>query len=437
MRRLNKKGLSGIVTTVLLIMLVFIAIGAVWVVVGNLIEKSSEGISLDLLTLDLEIVSAKINFSNGVATVRVKRNVGGGDIVGIKFIVEDNFGTDIFEEKFGSFQELEERTFTLDLTQSEFLTLYEIHKISIASIYSSTSGTTELTGSISDSVEGLNSELDSLGGTEEGEEIDYCTNDAGCPDDTPVANTEVCNNELTQVIQAVTTWSCLTEAATCINEVESQVKTTCLPEEYCFDGECVPDEVGCTNETVAIDCGVDRLVGYLYCSESIKENVLQDYRTYTCNEGLCQSSSAEQLIEDCSIENPGYQCVNGACVDTPECTSDGDCEIPEFCNDLGVCELEVALNTGVVGSIWPFNIGEYFDSVDLPTQSEDGDYNNHFIIFPQSDEDGCLFLTEHVYPEETGNAYVRIGATKTNITSGINYEIWKRDYICSQTSYYL
>jgi len=50
-----------------------------------------------------------------------------------------------------------------------------------------------------------------------------------------------------------------------------------------------------------------------------------------------------------------------------------------------------------------------------------------------------LLLTEHVYPEigTNNNAYVRMNESQTNISSGVYYEIWQRDYICSQTSYYL
>jgi len=121
MRELNKKGLSGVVATVLLVVLILVAIVTIWVVVGNLIDKSVDKISLDSLTLDLEIVSARINFSNGEATIRVRRNTGGGDIVGIKFLVQDTLGSDIFERKFTSFEELEERTFILDLTHTPAL----------------------------------------------------------------------------------------------------------------------------------------------------------------------------------------------------------------------------------------------------------------------------------------------------------------------------
>lgn len=439
MRRLNKKGLSGIVTTLLLVMLIIIAIGAVWITVNNLIEKSSEGVSFDVLTIDLEIVSAKINFSDGKATIRVRRNVGEGEVVGIKFLVEDTLGSDVFERKFESFQELEERTFILDLTESEFLLLTDINKISIAAIYKSATGVKELIGIISDSVEGLNDKIDNPR-DDQGPEVDYCTDDEGCPADSPVIGSEVCNLDNTQVFHSLYTWDCLMEVGICLDgDPISQVKTYCTPEQHCFEGVCIPNDVTCTQETIEIDCGIDGLVGELECSLINIEEVIQDYKTFRCINNLCESSTTKQVIENCSIENPDYQCINGECFEVPECTADLDCLPAEFCNDIGVCELEVPLNTGNVLSIWPFGLGEYFDSPDLPTSTQNGNYGNNFIIFPQSQEDRCLALSEHVYPENgtSNNAYVRISESRTNVTNGIYYEIWQRDYICTQTSYYL
>jgi len=439
MKKLNKRGLSGIVTTILLIMLILISLGVIWTVVNNLLQKSSEKISTDSFALDLEIVSAKINFSSGMATVKVKRNGGTGDIIGIKFLVEDDLGSDVFEKRFSSFEPLEQRTFNLDLTQSEFLTLLKIHKISIASIYLSETGATELMGGVSDSVDGLNSEVGSAANTTQVATINYCETDSDCPLDTPIPNTAVCNLDNTQVFETITTWSCSIGAGVCTSDFASQVKTTCIPEEHCSVDSCIPNIIACTQSTVATDCGIDGLIGSPECSITFPELVVQSNQTYTCTNQTCSDTSLEVTIENCTeTNNASFTCYNGACVVQPECTSDFDCNPEDFCNDSGVCELEMPLNNGTVASIWPFGKGEFFDSPDLPTSTMNGNYGNNYIIFPQSAEKRCLALAEHVYPENNtnDNAYVRMNETDTNITSGMYYEIWQRNYICSVPNYY-
>ena len=53
----NKKAISGIVMTVIMIVLVLVAVGVVWTVVQNLLEKNAEDIELgsDCLGLNFEI----------------------------------------------------------------------------------------------------------------------------------------------------------------------------------------------------------------------------------------------------------------------------------------------------------------------------------------------------------------------------------------------
>ena len=51
----DKRALSEIVATLVTILLVLVAIGIVWVVVRNVIQKGAEQISLGSLTLKMEI----------------------------------------------------------------------------------------------------------------------------------------------------------------------------------------------------------------------------------------------------------------------------------------------------------------------------------------------------------------------------------------------
>ena len=48
----SKKGLSAVVTTLIIILLVLVAVGIIWVVVQNIVTEGAESISLELFTVD-------------------------------------------------------------------------------------------------------------------------------------------------------------------------------------------------------------------------------------------------------------------------------------------------------------------------------------------------------------------------------------------------
>ena len=70
----NRRGLSAIVTTLLIILLSLVAISAVWVVISNVISEGSEDINLGRFTLDLAIKSAYVEGSS--IGVKIRRSVG-------------------------------------------------------------------------------------------------------------------------------------------------------------------------------------------------------------------------------------------------------------------------------------------------------------------------------------------------------------------------
>lgn len=126
-----KRGMSTIITTILMVAFVLVAIGVVWAVISNLFSTQLEEISLGGSIINLKITSVKI--SDMGVDVGVKRGVGKGNLIGLAFIVSDGVDTEIFEEKNVSLEELEERVFTLDYSGL-------IKEISIAPILMSESG---------------------------------------------------------------------------------------------------------------------------------------------------------------------------------------------------------------------------------------------------------------------------------------------------------
>jgi len=109
----KKRGLSTVVTTLILILLVFVAIGIVWVVIKNVLSEGVEGVFLEKFTVSLKIKNVEIDDSENNISMRIKRNPGAGDLFGIKFIISNGTNTEIIEIE-TTMKELEEQTFILN-----------------------------------------------------------------------------------------------------------------------------------------------------------------------------------------------------------------------------------------------------------------------------------------------------------------------------------
>jgi flagellin-like protein len=84
----NKRGLSAVVTTLLIILLTIIAVGIIWVVIRNLVEQGSQQIDIttQCASLDVRAVSV-VDEGGGNYTVTLTRRAGGGDIGGVKIVI--------------------------------------------------------------------------------------------------------------------------------------------------------------------------------------------------------------------------------------------------------------------------------------------------------------------------------------------------------------
>ena len=91
----NKKGLSDVVTTVIIVALSLVAIAIVWVVVNNLISENASTIENQggCLTTNLEIVS--VSSSCSIVNVTVKKISGDTEIGGVKVIAYNAAGASV------------------------------------------------------------------------------------------------------------------------------------------------------------------------------------------------------------------------------------------------------------------------------------------------------------------------------------------------------
>lgn len=92
----NKRGLSTIVATLIIILLVLVAVGIIWVVVRNLVQQGTEQIDISSKCFDTEIRAVKVTNVSNLYTVTVSRGASNQEIGGIKLIFVDSNGESNF-----------------------------------------------------------------------------------------------------------------------------------------------------------------------------------------------------------------------------------------------------------------------------------------------------------------------------------------------------
>ncbi len=95
----DKKGLSTIVVTLIIVLLSLVAVGIVWAVIRNLVAGGGANIEIGSKCLGVEVTASKVNCSNGAANkvcdVTFAREGTGSDEIGGVKLVFKNSTTDV------------------------------------------------------------------------------------------------------------------------------------------------------------------------------------------------------------------------------------------------------------------------------------------------------------------------------------------------------
>ncbi|MEK6847777.1 MAG: hypothetical protein AABX50_01470 [Nanoarchaeota archaeon] len=450
--RKDRKGLSEVVTNLLIILLVLVAVGVVWVVIRNILAGGAGNIELGQFTFDLRIQSAYVSGTDIV--VGVKRNPGGGELIGMKFLFTNS--TEILVVRRNvALEELEERIFTFNSTEISGISAGD--EVSIAPIYSSS-------------------------GTEK----------AGNPTDTAIISGNlppgegsgpVCGNFICEVEESV---SC---PADCSDAGGFCSDGNVGPGEQCDDGGTVPGD-GCSatciietpsscNLNGVIDSGEfcdDPELGGETCQTQgfdggplLCNNCGFDTSQCTTTAGFCGDGAIDAGEQCDGSSNLGGQscitlgfvggqldCSSSCQYDTSQCTNpappscDGawqgnsedfgvECDgtpLPNGCSALCVCEpgftangaggcaLNPPLNTGIINSTW---INIFFNSNNLPKSSAVNGYIGNYANFSNSAETGCFLITFADYLDGNNISYVRLDYSLgyPDINFGEGYSVWE------------
>ena len=137
------KGLSNVIVTLIMIVLVLVAVGLIWTAVQSNIESGTEQIEVSSKCLKVDIKATKLECSgvnNGVCSVTVTRNVGGDDLAGIKLILTNTGGeTNYIHDIPGNIVPLETKT-EVDITTG----LTDVSIVAVAPYFVDPSGIEQL-----------------------------------------------------------------------------------------------------------------------------------------------------------------------------------------------------------------------------------------------------------------------------------------------------
>jgi hypothetical protein len=326
---MQKKGLSTIIITLILIVVSLVAVAIFWVVVRNLISQQSEGISFEKFAISMDIKKVYSPGANDVA-VEVERNPGKAELSGINFIFYTESGSELITQKI-PIGELETKTFTLTLQN---ITAADVIKVSIAPIFKANS---EI-GSIAASYQ-LTTPMESgsyvctpnscsalgyncgthVNGTCSGN-IDCGTCGTGQSCVSGVCQAGACTPKLSCTSGQCGSWNNGTCSGT-LNCGTCPTGQSCNVSGMCVGSSCVPT----TCSVLGFNCGTPAngtCSGTLNCGTCQSGYTCSNSSGGTCQAGACIPTTCSTL---------GYNCGtwgNGTCSGTLNC---GSCSGAQIC----------------------------------------------------------------------------------------------------------
>ncbi len=87
----NKKGLSAIITTLLVVVLVLVAVGIVWGVVRNVLTRGAESVEIGGKCMNIDVRATLVSCIGSDCVVTIQRTGTSGDeFAGLKMVFRDS-----------------------------------------------------------------------------------------------------------------------------------------------------------------------------------------------------------------------------------------------------------------------------------------------------------------------------------------------------------
>jgi len=86
---MKKRGMSQVITTLIIILLVIVALGIIWVVIRNVIQGSVEQVELAQKCLEIDLTVKKVVAVGENYDITLSRTAGGENSTGVKFVLSN------------------------------------------------------------------------------------------------------------------------------------------------------------------------------------------------------------------------------------------------------------------------------------------------------------------------------------------------------------
>lgn len=111
---MNKKGLSDVISTILIILLTIVAISIVWIYISGIISNSTDDSSFVFSRVQMKIFDVKKG--GEFVNVSVERLVGEGEVSKLRFFLYDEFNSGYIDED-TNIGVLERELFSLNVSE--------------------------------------------------------------------------------------------------------------------------------------------------------------------------------------------------------------------------------------------------------------------------------------------------------------------------------
>lgn len=383
---MNKRGLSVVVVTLILILLGIVVVGILWVVISGIVSEGARGITLGRFLVDLRIENAYISSDNVMVTL--SRGNDDAQLTKIQFIVSDGLSSRSIEKSEDTFVLGRRGRTTFTLTQTDLtgvgFSAAQVVEVAVAPIFIEEGRIEETQGDITDR-RTIGTGGAPVGGSPSppSPPAQECTNEGSC-------DCEDCEAEYGGDIPC-----CLN--GECVECIENE---NCAGDDVCSNNVCVEPE--CVDNEDCLNV------------EKCDNNVCV---------ALCNGTWEQEHYDETH-----YQCDG---IGVHGCTS-CECDTGFTPDELGGCDLNPPISSGIISSVWLSpGSARIFSSDDLP--KDQGDligWTQYYVNFTGSAETRCFRISIPLYNPEVNETEITLnlaGGEDANINPTEQYNVWEAE----------
>ncbi len=449
-KRLEERAQSGVIVTVLMVLVVLAAVVIVWNVVKYAVKEKSEEIFIKQLAINLEVSSVYISEDDKEAYVSVERSAGGGEISALDFIFTGSSYVYRYPIPNGIPNELENKVYNITayavrLQNPDFINFSSIKSVSIA--FEMVSVKKTFLSPVKDEFkEDLRSDT-SLPSKYDPEAAPVYEGGGGCSEgaimqcgSTDIGECQYGNQTCSGGVWGSCVGNIEPVTEICGDGLDSNCNGIADPSDPECTGSCAGTDISCGTGSPCANCNsFDGCIGTSYRNSSCS-GISCVNTTTSCTDCSCQcggygvtesgSYCIDGIDNDCDANTDcGGSCITGT--ETGFCTdsSDNDKDCSVDCDDTD-CFSDPACAGGIPGdyvSWWKFET-----QIGGITPDEKGVNNGTLMNDSYIEND---IAKGNVLKTDGNNDYVNIGAfDETENLNEFTISYWVKAAVADDTS---